>query len=931
MAGITKVVKFSEGVSTTQPLTTFISTTSYAPYANDAAFVTAKGSAATDGDSYYNTTLDLVRVYSNGSWTSLVDESTAQTISGVKTYSSVIISSNTTQSTDKDTGAIVTEGGVGIEKDLYVGGSAVITGDLTVNGTTTTISTTNLEVEDSNVTVNSGGNTATADANDAGLRVDLSDGTDCQLMFDSTATSKFKIGQVGSESEVATLSLAQVFTNKTFDDAKTEKHISTPSNPAAGYVKTYVKNDNKIYTLSSAGTEKAIGGTSAWTTALAYGVDDTVMHTDQEIYRCIFAHTSGTFLTDQASGYWVRLSEVDQKNINLNPVAESGTTGYTTYVDTGAIPTDMTGGSPNVTWTRNTTLPLGGVSDFLFTKDAANRQGEGVALVATMPKSLFAKNIQISFDYTVASGTYSDGDLIVYCYDVTNSKLLEPVNISIASVATALPSKHIATFQTSLTGTSYRIGFHVASTSTSAYTLQFRNIYIGEQATSYGAVVTDWKSYTPTGNWTTNTTYTAQYRRVGDSLEVIAKIALAGAPGGTSTFNMTLPSGLVIDTTKALDSVTDMANFGSGSILDSGAADLGPLLVRYDTTTTIGLANASTGAAGNLQFTNATAPVTFASGDRLWFTFKVPIVGWSSNVALSSDAGDGREVSVIASGATATVTGTLSDITWTTINKDNLGTFNGVTFTAPVSGEYRVSAQVRVNDSTPYGLNQATTISILKNGTEVATGQHRTASGFTAAIPSVVHTLSLIKGDTVKIQVSANSTAPTMQSGTVYNILAIEKINPGSQRLAATETIEARYEHTAGQAIASASTPILDYSSKINDTHNAVTTGASWKFTAPISGLYEISAFNRFASASFTALNNCTLQLFKNGSIYSFLDISLVQTSATTKIPMKGSDTVRLLAGEYIDVRVSHDEAASRSLESSAGNRNYLNIKRIGN
>ena len=102
MAGITKVVKFSEGVVTTQPLTTFLSTTSYAPYANDAAFVTAKGSAAADGDSYYNTTLDLVRVYANGSWTSLVDESTAQTISGVKTYSSVITSSNTTQSTDKN-------------------------------------------------------------------------------------------------------------------------------------------------------------------------------------------------------------------------------------------------------------------------------------------------------------------------------------------------------------------------------------------------------------------------------------------------------------------------------------------------------------------------------------------------------------------------------------------------------------------------------------------------------------------------------------------------------------------------------------------------------------------------------------------------------------------------------------------------------------
>lgn len=43
----------------------------FASYADDAAYVTAKGSAAADGDVYYNTTIDLLRVYFNGVWGSV--------------------------------------------------------------------------------------------------------------------------------------------------------------------------------------------------------------------------------------------------------------------------------------------------------------------------------------------------------------------------------------------------------------------------------------------------------------------------------------------------------------------------------------------------------------------------------------------------------------------------------------------------------------------------------------------------------------------------------------------------------------------------------------------------------------------------------------------------------------------------------------------
>ena len=49
-------------------------------------------------------------------------------VTGISTFS------NTTQSSSKDTGALVIEGGVGIEKNLFVGGGAEVTGLTTITG-----------------------------------------------------------------------------------------------------------------------------------------------------------------------------------------------------------------------------------------------------------------------------------------------------------------------------------------------------------------------------------------------------------------------------------------------------------------------------------------------------------------------------------------------------------------------------------------------------------------------------------------------------------------------------------------------------------------------------------------------------------------------------------------------------------------------------
>ena len=60
------------------------------------------------------------------------------TVNGVVKINNTVEITNTTDSTDKDTGSLITEGGVGIEKNLNVGGGLHVTGPSTFVGVVTT-------------------------------------------------------------------------------------------------------------------------------------------------------------------------------------------------------------------------------------------------------------------------------------------------------------------------------------------------------------------------------------------------------------------------------------------------------------------------------------------------------------------------------------------------------------------------------------------------------------------------------------------------------------------------------------------------------------------------------------------------------------------------------------------------------------------------
>lgn len=367
--------------------------------------------------------------------------------------------------------------------------------------------------------------------------------------------------------------------------------IATPGTPGAGVLRLYSKSDHKFYAKDPNGTETVIGSGSG-------------------------------------SGI----------NYILNPDFESGaSTGWATYADAAATtPVDGTGGSPSSTFAATVTTPLRGTYSGLFTKGAANRQGEGFSYAFSIASADKSLPLQISWEGLASAnytGSASTEFLSVYVYDVTNSTLIIPSSIVVPQGSGKGKCNFNAT-----TSASYRLIFHVAGTGTSAWTYEIDTVSVSPNLAVFGAATTDWISYTPTGSWTANTSYNGQYRRVGDTMELQVYITLTGAPTSANlTINM--PTGFSIDSTK-LASGTSTVNkvLGTGDGLNGG--DYWMMQMSYNNSTSVAAFSIGTNVAAAYASNpvNATAPVTWANGNTIELNFIVPVVGWNSNIQIADRA-----------------------------------------------------------------------------------------------------------------------------------------------------------------------------------------------------------------------------------------------------------------------------------------------------
>jgi len=631
--------------------------------------------------------------------------------------------------------------------------------------------------------------------------------------------------------------------------------------------------------------------------------------------------------------------------------AEASTTGWILYSDAAQnIPVDATGGTATgLTFTASTSGPLRGNTSYLLSKDAANRQGKGVAYDFDIDSADKASMQSISFDFNASTGfTVADGvtaplndgtsstnagnsDLEIFIYDVTNAILI-PVSPQVITAKGDNNFNFKAEFQTASNSTSYRLVFHIATASATAWDFKFDNVVVGPQSRLLGPPVIDATQFTPTGSWVTNSTYTGYWWRTGETMSMRVKIALAGAPT-SAVLDINLPPGFAINTAKLVDTTQSRASIGSssGSAYDVSAVTSYPLFVQYSSTTAIRVAYITNTGPQNHGNVAQNAPFTFASGDFVDVEVTgIPIVGWSSTTVMSNDT-DTRVVAArYSSTASQAITGGAIDIL--NFGTKEYDTHGAVTtgaswkFTAPVSGNYKVSANYMAG-AVAWTLNDISSVILYKNGS-----QH-TFMGRTVANAS--NTFRLVMGGSTEVFLNAGefidvrinpARSVTTDNNDKIIWVAIERLS-GPATIAANETVSAKAVNTTTSI--SGNTTVV-FTTERWDTHNAYNTSTGI-FTAPISGKYQINTNVTFTMPSGGTVGGAMeLKVSQAGSVsltQTIANFRKQQTGTSFDVYVTGSVAVQLLAGDTVKIQVESNINPSVSALTGGS----FDITRTGN
>jgi len=626
------------------------------------------------------------------------------------------------------------------------------------------------------------------------------------------------------------------------------------------------------------------------------------------------------------------------KNYILNGGIERGTSGFSTYKNTAqATPVNGTGGSPtHITIAKNTSTPLKDSTSLnIVNSGSTSAQGEGVSYNFTIDSSDQAQMLQLTMDFELVSGTFvsgsyasgniTDSDLELYLYDVTNSNVIQPAGYILTCGSTASTyCTATAQFQTASNSTSYRAIWHVATTHTSAWTLEIDNINVSRTVKTYGLAGSDWTSYSTQANiWSSagtapsigNGSIEAVWRRSGKNMQIRIQI-LSGTTttyGSSNSYTFALPSGYTIDNSlvgaltgtgiqgMANARYTNSLTYATGSIIPGSS--------------TSNVSVADTGS--NNSAWNSTQPGTWtasAANQTITLQFEVPITGWSSTVQMSDQA-DGRVQSLQVSTASGSIPNGGSDqvVTLSTINIDTHGIWNGTTTaTAPISGYYDLGFFADFNAAIT-GL--VTARYKINSGTSVNLGSATNPTQFQAVGGSTV--VKLNAGDTVNFIITQTS------SGSITFDSARGYLNrrTGMSAIGTTESVNARYYSATATVTGTASA--VTYSTKDYDSHNAYS-GST--YTIPVSGKYQITA-SLLIGATFAAGNNTALQITKNGSVVSQGD--LYAGGAQIDAHPTVTDIISCVAGDTIVIKTASAGTTPTVQATTTGN--YFAITRVGN
>lgn len=665
------------------------------------------------------------------------------------------------------------------------------------------------------------------------------------------------------------------------------------------------------------------GGISAWQSSYTYAVGNMVSFSNS-IFVCITANTSSSiFETDQAKWALVNQPQVARNLLNVDNSIENGTVGAIQPATVSSYTSGTTpvgafnlGSGGSIGLSAQTTGALTGKYSLQLTTASTFNVGQGfVSAVIPVDPASQTKVHSISFDYAVTAGASnmnfsgtSANTFHVYIYDATNSAYIQPIGVYGMSY---LSGRYTGQFQMPSNTTSCYLFIMVGNASTTGTsTLLFDNFFVGQIASNgYTAPVAYAQAYhsvTGSNYWGTTSTSFADPTISGGTISLTSRVSsgltLTSAAGNVAGVTFTPASAsAVYQVTAYFVADTISSSNPMGVQLVSGATVLGVLPGSVAASSRLTVPTTITGifVPGSTSAQTVKLQLSSQSGSQVAINgyadsgYSGSYIEWTITridaAAQPISQYDGRVVAAEAQGTPSG--GNTSAIIFPTKMFDTSGSYNLATgiFTAPVSGTYSITGAIYAN-----GAN-VNYYAFLNGSNYCAIGA---ANGFGTTIGGLI---KMSAGDTMFI--TSNVGMGTTYSSSTFGISLLS----GAQQIVAGQKIEASYYCSTNQS-ASTSTP-FNFDTKEYDTTGAVTTGASWRFTAPTAGTYLVSG----AGASTSGFQY--IMLYKNGAAYK--TVGSVNTSAGPTGEFGGM--VQLNAGDYIEFRPSGAVTAQGGTLATAG------------
>ena len=561
-----------------------------------------------------------------------------------------------------------------------------------------------------------------------------------------------------------------------------------------------------------------------------------------------------------------------------------------------------------------------------YSSSTASTQGN---MVASSPFYIDtedqAKVMTVKFYYNVHSGASNDdfsgtsnNSFAWAAYDVTNSSWLGGAG-NFCMTQSSGTGYCTGTFQTGTTTQQIRFVLYNANASSGATTLYLDDFVVGPQTAPFGPAMTDPVAFTPTfASIGTVTNLSAFWVRRGSHM-LIYVTGVSGTVTG-STVTISLPPGF----TTSSDLTASNYQVVGSLIGDATGANSWYILAQPSSN----LLYVSVANGGLNPQSPATGTQSFANNARFSFFAEVPISGWSSNSAMSSDT-DTRVVAAkvnLTANQSGVTSGTPTLVDFNSVENDTHAAYSTSTglYTVPVSGYYRVSASVNLT-ATATGTGQ---ISLYKNGTPYAAlGQNTSlAAGFVGF--GSIDGVKCNAGDTLSIYATQNSGSTQVLDGASFYTWASFTRSGGPAVIAATESVNASYQNTAGTVVGTSNT-IIPFPTQYYDTHNAWNTTNANAYTAPVSGKYRISVTLTLAGTNLSTSQLFSLQVFQAGSASISKYLQQIYGNGTSESYMvTGSTDFNLLAGDTLTIQAA--SSVSGALNTGQGT-NHFSIERVGN